>query len=89
MSDPVVPNAAPAMAPVITLTEASFLQLLEAAGAKAKAGVEVGPSKLVADLKALPGGITTAAKSVPLMQLVTFIMAAIALALHFIKLPVL
>lgn len=81
-SEPIAPGtvaAAPAPVAPITMTEASFMQLLEAAGAKAKADVEASPNVLVSHVVS-----TVAAANWPMVTVA--VIAVSALVLHFPKL---
>src|ERR1700677_2875033 len=94
-TEPAVPGAAAApTTPVtvasspasVTLTEASFLQLLKQAGIDAKTDVVSAPSRLGTAVKAVPSELEALVKKVNWPMVIIAVVAAAALAMHFPKL---
>jgi len=85
-SPPATPVTVAATPASVTLTEASFLQLLKQAGIDAKADVVAAPSKLGTAVKAVPGELEALAKKVNWPMVIVAVVAFAALAMHFPKL---
>ena len=85
-SPPATPVTVAATPASVTLTEASFLQLLKQAGIDAKADVVSTPSKLSTAIKAVPSDLEALAKKVNWPMVIVAVVAFAALAMHFPKL---
>lgn len=70
---------------VVTLTEATFRELIAQATKTGVADVKAEPSKVATFVKAIPSDIVSGVEKAPWLPIIALVVAVVALVLHFPK----